>query len=334
MSYRYILRYSIDPAFHPDERIEELAQFCVAARIEEVMFLFTAEELSLGHPAREMCEPWIQTACRLRDRLARDDIDISLNPWTTTYHLSRGRRLFSGQNFTTMVGPDGTRSPISACPLCQNWQKYLCDLFAEWCRRLKPVALWIEDDWRLHNHGKELGFGGCFCELHLERFQKQTGRTVSREELLEKILAQGEPHPWRAIWLNIWRDSLIEPAHALRDAVKDASPETRLALMSSDPDTHSIEGRDWHALQDAIGFEPAFLTRPHLPPYTQEFSLQTPPSVTRHTMADLKRPLEIYPELENSPRCGRYAKSREYSMWECRHSVCYGASGITINELE
>ncbi|MFW6413694.1 MAG: hypothetical protein ACOCZS_00200 [Verrucomicrobiota bacterium] len=334
MSYRYILRYTIDPEFNSEDRIEELAQFCLESRIEEVMFLFTAEELSLGHATREMCEPWIQTACRLRDRLAEDSIDISLNPWTTTYHLPRGRHLFPDQEFTTMVGANGNRSPISACPLCHNWRQYICDLFAEWCSRIKPTAIWIEDDWRLHNHGAELGFGGCFCELHLERFSNAVGQKVKREELLEKILASDEPHPWRKIWLDIWKDSLLEPARDLYTAVKDASPATRLALMSSDPDTHSIEGRDWHALQDALGFEPSFMSRPHLPPYTQDFALKTPPSVTRHTIANLKRPLEIYPELENSPRCGQYSKSRSYSMWECLHSVCYGADGITINAYD
>lgn len=334
MSYRYILRYTVDPVFHADDRIEELAQFCLSSRIEEVMFFFTAEELSLGHPTREMCEPWIDVACRLRDRLARDGVDLSLNPWTTTYHNPRGRRLFEGQTFTTMVGPNGVRSPVCACPLCENWQSYLCDLFAEWCRRVKPVALWVEDDWRLHNHGDELGFGGCFCELHMERFSTAVGQPVSREQLLNAVLAPGEPHPWRQIWLDLWRDTLLEPARRLRDAVRTASPTTQLGLMSSDPDTHSIEGRDWLALQTVLGRVPAFLTRPHLPPYTEDHALHCPPAVTRHTIANLAHPIEIYPELENSPRCGPYSKSRKYSIWECLHSVCYGAAGITINAYD
>ena len=49
-SFRYILRYLIDPHFHAPARMRELVAFCKASRIEEVMMFVTAEELSAGHP--------------------------------------------------------------------------------------------------------------------------------------------------------------------------------------------------------------------------------------------------------------------------------------------
>ena len=333
--YRTILRYLICPTHHPDDRIEELAGFCRDARIEEVMLLFTAEELTTGHPTREELGPWVELLCRTRDRLAEDGVALSLNPWTTTYHTARGRRLKPGQDFTCMVGETGAVSPIAACPLCEAWQSYLCDLFGWVVAEVKPVALWVEDDWRLHNHEPEMGYGGCFCKLHLDRFAAAIGReAVTREELLDAILAPGQPHPWREPWLAVCRDSLLEPARRLRQAITAANPGTRLALMSSGPDTHSIEGRDWHALQKALGDEPSFLTRPHLPPYTEEPPLQTPPAGTRLTLANLAGPLGVYPELENSPRCGIYSKSRRQTAMECLESACYGAHGITVNHFD
>ncbi len=330
MSFRYILRYQIDPDYHADERIEELVDFCVVSRIEEVMLFMTGEELNPGHPTWEQIEPYVEMGKRLKGRLAECGIELSLNPWTTMHHASGGRRLQAGQNFRLMVGETGQSSPVTVCPLCEHWQAYLCDLFGRLCRALDPVAIWVEDDFRLHNHGEELGWGGCFCDEHLRRFGEAVGEAVTREQVLANVLASGRPHPWRDIWLALSRDSLIEPARKLRDA---CAP-TRLALMSSTPDIHSAEGRDWHALQMALGDEPAFMTRPHLPPYTETSPLHTVPSVTRHTIANLKRPLEIYPELESSPRNGPYAKSRAYSVWECLHAAAMGSHGITINHYD
>ena len=335
MSYRHILRYLICPTHHPEDRVEELAKFCQAARVDEVMILFFAEELTNGHPTIEEMKPWVELMKKIKSRLAQVGVDLSVNPWTTTFHVARGRRLKPGQDFTLMVGETGAVARISACPLCENWRKYLCELFAHVAAEVKPVAIWVEDDWRLHNHEPEMKFGGCFCDLHLKRFAGMVNRqSVTRQEVLDAILAPGRPHPWRAQWLELWRQTMIEPALELRQAVQRANASTRLALMSSTPDVHSMEGRDWHALQDALGFEPVFLTRPHLAPYTENCAIQAPPDCTRLTIANLKRPLGIYPELENSPRCGVYSKSKTYTTMECLESVCYGSHGITINHFD
>jgi len=332
--FRYIFRYKIDPLYYADQRIDELVQFCIDARAEEVMMFMFAEELTTGHPTIEELGPYVEMLKKLKSKLSQHNIDISLNPWTTTYHTARGRKLKPGQNFTLMIREDGTDNGITACPLCPQWQKYICEVFAYLAREVKPVAIWIEDDWRLHNHGPKGGWGGCFCDLHLERFAEKVGRKVTREELMEKILAEGEPDPWREKWIDVCRDSLIEPAEKLRKAVKQANPSTRLALMSSSPDTHSIEGRDWPALQKSLGDNPTFIIRPHMSPYTETPAINTPPSVTRHTIANLKGELEIYPELENSPRVGQYSKSGAYNIWQCLNAAAFGSDGITINHFD
>jgi len=232
------------------------------------------------------------------------------------------------------IWENGQESLVSVCPLCTNWQDWLCETFAYWAKEIRPLAIWVEDDWRLHNHGAELGWGGCFCKLHLERFSNVVGEPVTREQVIENILAPGTPHPWRDIWLDLSRDSLLEPARKLAKAVQKANPETRIGLMSSLPDVHSIEGRDWFGLQDAFGPKPAFLIRPHMPPYTEMRAMSTLPSVTRQTLACLRRPIEVYPELENGPRCGLYSKSHTYTIWECMHAAAIGSDGITINHYD
>ena len=45
---------------------------------------------------------------------------------------------------------------------------------------VKPNMVWVEDDFRFHNHAP-LEWGGCFCDLHIAEFSKRAGRELSRE---------------------------------------------------------------------------------------------------------------------------------------------------------
>ncbi len=337
MSFTYILRYFIDPESPArSDRIEELARFCRKARVEEVMLFSTPEERSPGHPLPGEVEAFIALARCVRERLAQEGVALSLNPWTTLGQVPRGRRLRGGQDFGLMVGETGAQSLLVACPLCARWQAYLCGFFARLAAEVEPVAIWVEDDWRLHNHGGPLGWGGCFCEAHLARFARQVGEEeLTRDAVLEAALAPGVPHPWREQWLALSRASLLEPLAALSAAIRKASPATRVGLMSSHPDQHAAEGRDWAALHEALGAEAPLLLRPHMLPYTQERIFRTTPAILRATLACVEgRPLESYPELENSPRCGLYSKSNTATLWQVREAALLGCGGITINAFD
>ncbi|MDD5727728.1 MAG: hypothetical protein PHV59_04105, partial [Victivallales bacterium] len=286
MSFRYILRYYIDPGFHEDNRIKELLNFCNRAEVEEVMLFSNPEELYCGYPEPDELEKWFVLASKVKKALNSQHIDMSVNPWTTTVHLSRGRKFGKAQqNIQPLVGENGVVSPITACPLDQEWQKQTGDFFAAVAKRIAPTAIWVEDDWRLHNHEPEMNFGGCCCPLHLERFGKIIGREVGREEVLANVLAPGKPHSWRKIWLDLWRDTMIEPARYLEQRVSAANPDVRLALMSSFPDIHSVEGRNWLELKNAFSPNRPLLSRPGLPPYTETRALTAAPSITRQTIA-------------------------------------------------
>ncbi len=334
MSFRYILRYFIDPGFFPEDRIAEIVRFCVDSRTEEVMLFLTAEELSAGHPTEEEIAAFIVLGKKLRSALAVEGVEMSLNPWSTIYHSARGRTLRNGQDFRLMVGENGTESLISPCPLCKNWQHYLGGTFARLAQEINPVALWIEDDWRLRNHDSALGWGGCFCAEHLRLFSAKVGEDVTREALLSAILAPGPVHPWRALWLDLSCETLLRPLAFVSEMIRSASPSTRVALMSGSPDLHAAEGRDWPAFQRAVAGDGPFISRPTMKPYTQSHALGTPPGLTRLAIAHLSGTVEIYPELENSPRCGAYSKSRAYSIWQMLHAAVMGSAGITINHYD
>lgn len=334
-AFRYILRYKIAPGYAVDDRIDELIKFCHDSKTEEVMLFYTAEELSPGHPTDDELNTYNDLALKVRKALNAEGIDMSINPWSTTYHTGdRGRTLREDQDFTLMVGETGTENRVTACPLCEKWQNWICRTFAEMAQKVQPTVIWVEDDWRLHNHGPQMNFGGCFCKLHLERFSQMIGQKVTRQQVIENICAPGKPHPWREKWLDLSRETMIEPAEKLKNAVHSANPSTRLALMSSVPDVHSAEGRDWNALAKSLDDSQTFMIRPHLSPYTEERPHIHYPSFARMTIANLNSDLEIYPELEDSPRSGQYSKSCKYDVWECLNSAMFGSKGITINHYD
>ena len=51
-----------------------------------------------------------------------------------------------------MVDVEGNEAKLCVCPLCGEWQKYIARLYARYAE-LEPSILWVEDDFRLHNHG-------------------------------------------------------------------------------------------------------------------------------------------------------------------------------------
>ena len=57
-TYRYILRYTCQPGFYEDERLDHLVEFCRTAKVEEVMFFIDGEELNTGHITIEEAAPW------------------------------------------------------------------------------------------------------------------------------------------------------------------------------------------------------------------------------------------------------------------------------------
>lgn len=341
-SYRYILRYYIDNGFDTEARIEELATFCERSRTEEVMLFLTPEELSPGHPSDAEIDVHIALAQRIARRLQSVGTELSLNPWTTLYQVPRGRALRKGQHFRLMVGESGATSPIVACPLCEEWQEWICSRFARLAREVQPVAIWVEDDWRLHNHGGELGWGGCFCAEHLRLFSEAVGTRVTREELLMALLRPGTPHPWRDAWFALSRETILQPLQKLSAAITAANPATATALMCSMPDQHSAEGRDWLRIKQAISTaDKRFLLRPHMPPYTQVRALRSTPAILRQTLACLPAAADsegvenhIYPELENSPRSGIFSKSGRYTIWQLVEAALFGSRGITLNHYD
>jgi len=151
-----------------------------------------------------------------------------------------------------MVGINGEQAKECACPLSAAWKKYIAQIYQA-IAATRPFNFWIDDDFRMTNHGPAQFT--CYCEQHIRVFAKKINEPgLTREKLVAAILQPGAPHPWRAPWLDFLSQTLFDAVQFLRDAVHAVSPQTHVALMTTTPWAHELEGRNYpQVLQAAAG---------------------------------------------------------------------------------
>jgi hypothetical protein len=325
----YALRRTL-PSWCFEERLDELLGFCRTAHVEEVIVKVDVEEFSHGIPTIEWLEAYMPMLTRARDALRKIGVAFSINPWVTTGHLDRGRDLRAVfPHFDWMVGHRGEACRACACPLSKGWREHIRALWRLYAS-LEPRVIWVEDDIRTFNH-TPIEFG-CFCDLHLRAFGERIGEAVTRERLVQAVLQPGEPYPWRRAWLALLRDTTEDTCAFLAKAVHEISPGTFLGLMSSGPENHCLEGRDWRRLARALGDGRPIYSRPTLGNYTESSltGLYDAAAQIKRARAVLPRDTIEQTEVESFPFTG-YAKSAAFTFLQIALSVAHGCHGATLN---
>lgn len=301
-SAHYHLRFQILPGPRVAADARALATFCRSHGVEEVVLFFAAEEWNNGLLSRREEDRWFNAVRSAKEILDRAGIVTSLNPWMTVLHCDRGRTFPKDRPFSPTVSPLGEVAKASASFNDPRWRRYVTRLYGRFAR-LGFRIIWVEDDFRFHNHAP-LFWGGGFEQSILDRFSKSLGRKVSRPELVKAILKPGRPHPWRKLWMATWRAIHLEVARELAAAVARNMPgETCLGLMTSGPATHSVEGRRWKDFFAAFSINGKVAHRPHYGPYTEAAGREKPYSVMMLDLQKQFRPAgaESAPEVENFP---------------------------------
>ena len=199
-SFRYIFRFCCDPGFNDAEETEALLRLTEEAEIDDVCVFANVQELNTGHMTYDEQEIWLRLMEDLSRKLKERGITLSVNQWHSVMHADLGKALPDSQPFRTMVDPGGHSASLCVCPLGAEWQRYIGGLYAGYAR-LDASILWVEDDFRLHNHDP-LIWGGCFCDEHMRIYSEKAGKELTREEFVAGVLQPGTPHPYRKIWLD------------------------------------------------------------------------------------------------------------------------------------
>lgn len=330
-TFRYIFRFCCDPGFNDEQEIEALLRYTDEALIDDVAVFANVEEINTGHMSVEEQDVYLAMMRTLQPLLAQKGVSMSVNQWHSVMHADYGKTLRPDQPFRRMVDAQGHTAQLCVCPLCRKWQRYIAQIYARYAE-LDPFILWVEDDFRLHNH-EPLTWGGCFCEEHMRLYSERAGKTLTREEFLEGILRPGSPHPYRKIWLDVSRETMISAARAIADGVRSASSTSRIGLMSSTPFAHAAEGRDWHTLLRTLAGGGPVVNRVHLPGYQEKAPSQYLHGFNMVSMlaaAMLPKECELYPELENFP-FSKFSKSCAFTRFQLLSALPLGLRGITID---
>ncbi|MEN6419604.1 MAG: hypothetical protein ABFC73_11870 [Clostridiaceae bacterium] len=331
-AFRYCFRFCCDPGFNDELEIPKLLSFVEEARVDDVMVFVNVEEINTGHLSAEEQETWLALLSRIQPLLQERGVTLSVNHWHSLMHADLGKRFRADQPFRAMVDPYGNAANLCVCPLDEHWRSYIAGVYAKYAK-LAPDTVWVEDDFRYHNHDPLL-WGGCFCAEHIRRFSERAGRTLSREEFVKSLLAHGEPSEERKIWLDECREGLEGAARAIEQAVHTVDPNVKIGLMSSVPYVHSAEGRNWKSLLSALGGKgnPP-VSRIHLPAYQELVPskyLQAFHMVSYVNRALLAPETLVYPELENYPY-SRFSKSRAFTRFQLLSSLALNLGGMTID---
>ncbi|WP_155287314.1 hypothetical protein [Lacticaseibacillus zhaodongensis] len=331
MSFQYSLRYTLDPQTNTAEQNTRLLHFCQRAQIDNVTFFINPEELNCGHLDAAQTQVWLDAIKPVQEQLRSIGVTTSLNPWTTVMHSDRGQKLNPALGFSTMVDINGRQAETIACPGDPGWQDYIAARYAQYAS-LQPEELWLEDDFRHYNH-TPLKLG-CFCPRHMAQYCAKLGREVSRAEFVQELLAPGTPTAARKVYLDVARAEMKRVAAQIERAVHAVAPQTHLALMTSFPDWHAVEGRDWPGLFTALsGSQQTWVARPHLPAYNEIAPLKYArvfERYTRTTAAYLGDNAELMPELE-SYMYSPFVKSKRFTQFQLETASLVGARGILLN---
>ena len=332
-SYCYSFRFCCDPGFNDRREIMSLQRFVCEAQIDDVAVFCNVEELNTGHMTGEEQETvWLRLLSDVQTALAPEGVQLSVNHWHSLMHADLGKTLPQSQPFRRMVDIDGREADLCVCPMCESWQTYFVGLYARYAA-LSPHILWVEDDFRLHNHAP-LHWGGCFCRAHMLEYARRAGKPgLTREEFVRGLLQPGEVHPYRKIWLDVNRETMTALAARIGQAVRRASPTAKVGLMSSVPYIHAAEGRDWYGILRGLAAGQPPVSRIHLPAYQEtapgQYLLRFN-MVSMHNRALLPPETEVYPELENYPY-SLFAKSRAFTRFQLLSSLPLNLKGMTID---
>lgn len=333
-NFYYSLRYVLDPRTNTAEKDKKLLQFCQDAKIDNVTFFINGEDINASHLTPAQTQVWLDAIKLVQDKLATIGVTTSLNPFSTIMHNDRGKTINPEIGFEPLVDLNGRVATMMGCPADPKWKDYLTACYAQFAT-LHPKELWLEDDFRHFNHSPlKLA---CFCDRHMKIYEEKLGHQISRADFVQKIFAPGTPTEERRVYLETARQEMIDVAAMIEKTVHLVSHETKLALMTSQPDWHAVEGRDWQTLFSQLsGPDHPFFSRPHLPAYNEVSPLKYGrdfEEYTRITAAYLGEDAILLPELENYMYSG-YAKSVKFTQFQIETAALVGAQGILLNIFE
>lgn len=347
----YILRYylPVQPYFdqdYTDKRFAELLSFCKQTKISAVMFYvalspdfyYVCDSVDYAQKVKEQMLPYI-------DKLRTFGISYQLNFQNFMGSTLGGVNFSDKYDWENLVDHKGRESFGCGCPIGEKFRAHAGARLKIWAET-KPDVIWIDDDFRLHNHGtpifaqleNESAYMDfyCFCDNHISLFNALKGYNFDREELVKEITKSGSPSPIREEYLDFLNQTMVDTARWIEQLVHSISPDTRIAQMTSFPDVHSAEGRKWEEFLPALCGQHTPMTRPHFGPYRETYPREfincykMLSQSIKQIKSVYKGKVEYCPEVENT-RFTTWSKSAAATAYQLALSAFTGCNDVTLS---
>lgn len=158
--------------------------------------------------------------------------------WISTLGYGGPLNAFGKENnFTQIRSVVGATAGDASCPTDEKFVSRVCDTIKDIARAGAKIIM-LDDELCL---SVRPGLG-CACDNHLSEFSRRTGKSITLEEL-PKLLFTGETNEYRKEWLKMQGDTMRDFCRALRSALDEVAPDTRLGFCSGYT-SWDVEGTD------------------------------------------------------------------------------------------
>ncbi len=349
----YILRYDLpcNPIYDDTtiaQRMDGLIDYCIQYQIPAVMlyvdlhpYWYYAPD-DLAHT-----KYYVEVIRTLIPRLRRHGISYQLNYQNLVGAWDGGADLRYMNDWEYYVDEKGVASRSCACGMGEKFRQIAGEKLRLWAST-EPDVLWIDDDVRIHNHrtsiddlwdgkipAERLDFG-CFCEKHIQRFNREHQTNCTRSEIVQGIVSGSGGNTLRRKWLDFSRKCMDQLVTWIEQTIHGVSPGTRVAVMTSLPDVHSVEGRNWGSFLGNLSGAGTPLLRPTFGPYAEQnprgflSSYLVVEQLKANIQYQHQGPFDFCPEIENT-RFTRWSKSLAATGYQIRLSAFLGCKGVTLS---
>ena len=349
----FILRYYLPCSPICDDnvtykRMEDLINYCIQYEISAVMLYVDLNPYWYYGPDNiEHTRYYIGILKRLAEKLRQKSISYQLNYQNLIGAWDGGADLRYVNNWENYVDEKGIESKGCACSIGEKFRHIAGEKLRLWAET-EPDVIWIDDDIRFHNHrtsindlwegritAERLDFG-CFCDKHIALFNKKHHTNHRRNEIVYGIVSGNDCNGLRNKWLDFSGSCADELAGWIERTIHKVSPKTRVAVMTSLPDVHSVEGRNWGSFLSRLSGNGRPLLRPTFGPYAEKNPRDFMESylVLEQLKANIKYQykdvFDFCPEIENT-RFTRWSKSIAATGYQIMLSAFLGCKGVTLS---
>jgi len=287
-----------------------------------------------GYPMLQTHQDAAEKMCRLaqlyREQGIQVDLQISNTLGHGEYMKARDCSAIDAYGFEKIVGHDGTVANHCFCWYGENFRKYNYEMMKMYAA-LKPVNIWIDDDFTACNHAPVKY--GCFCDSCVARFNDKYGSNFTREELVNAV-CDGDI-VWRKRYMEFVHAGLSDFATMLAKATMEVSPETHVGLQYGIAEKYigGTYGPEFEALYKTTGLTP--VSRSGGSAYDDKDPRKLLEKQIMMSYATSRLPEYVklrVPEIENTPDVP-LGKSNYGTLLESSMALSYGYTGLSYATL-